>query len=157
MMADHSAGAAYAPRPVTHCENRKICGFRLKIYTIIGPGRSIEASIIEAALEAVARRLSAVPQSVDESGLGFVILHLGTDANWLLIDRWVFGDSLKQANLRSPLADPHAFAPVDDPDLLACVWEAGIIEFERRAFIETMMTTKPDESRYLSGLLKGEV
>lgn len=157
MASNEPANALYSPRLVSHIGNRDIGGFRLKVYSILGPGRSENESIIEAALTTVASKLSDVRQSADEASLGFVILHLGEHANWLLVDRWVFGDSLKQTNLRSSLAAPTALAPVDDPDLMACVWEAAVIEFERQAFIRTMMTTEPDESRYLSTILNGEV
>ncbi|MER0239655.1 hypothetical protein ABRA89_16140 [Fulvimarina sp. MAC8] len=108
-------------------------------------------------MKTAAKKLPRVEQSDDEAGLGFVILHFGEHANWLLIDRWVFGDSLKQANLRSALTAPTEFVRVEDTELMVCVWEAAVIDFERRAFIETMMTTEPDESRYLSTILNGEV
>ncbi|MDY8110610.1 hypothetical protein U0C82_15820 [Fulvimarina sp. 2208YS6-2-32] len=147
----------YAPRPVCCLGTRQISGFAVKVYVILGPGRHRDDEIVDAALVAASPLLGASQQPNACQELGFVILHLGEHADWLLVDRWVHGDSLKNTLLKSERGRPHAFLPVPDPDLFACVWEAGIVDFERRAFIQTMMTTAPDESRYLSTILNGEV
>ena len=38
--------------------------------------------------------------------------------------------------------DGASFVPVD-PLYMACVWELGVIDFERRAWMETAMSGRP--------------
>ncbi|PYE86371.1 hypothetical protein [Phyllobacterium leguminum] len=75
-------------------------------------------------------------------GAGFAILHQGQEGLWLLLHWWLEGGIATQIIWRSDLDAEPKFLPAD-PLLTACVWELGIIDFERRAWMETAMSGKP--------------
>jgi hypothetical protein len=83
-------------------------------------------------------------------GLGFIIIHQGKIANWLLTDWWESEILMHQRLYRSSPAEPSAFSPVQT-DLVACIWELKVIEFQRAAWISSMSdpATGCDAERYL--------
>jgi hypothetical protein len=75
-------------------------------------------------------------------GAGFAILHRGEEANWLLLLWWTEGGTATRKLWRGDLDDGESFKAVD-PLYMACVWELGIVDFERRAWMETAMSGRP--------------
>lgn len=73
---------------------------------------------------------------------GFAILHEGEEGLWLLLHQWVEGGICTHHLWRSDLTGTVQFTPAA-PRLMACVWELGIIDFERRAWMETAMAGLP--------------
>ncbi|PRD44334.1 hypothetical protein C5748_07030 [Phyllobacterium phragmitis] len=74
-------------------------------------------------------------------GAGFAILHQGQEGLWLLLHWWIEGDIATQMLWRSKLGGDADFIPAE-PLLMACVWELAIIDFERRAWMDTAMSGK---------------
>ncbi|MBC2883996.1 hypothetical protein H7Q97_01100 [Ochrobactrum sp. CM-21-5] len=72
---------------------------------------------------------------------GFAILHQGEDGLWLLLHWWLEGGIATEILWQSELDEEVEFMPAQ-PMLMACVWELGIIDFERRAWMETAMSGK---------------
>ncbi|NNU59213.1 hypothetical protein [Ochrobactrum soli] len=85
-----------------------------------------------------AARLEALPHL----DAGFAILHQGEESLWLLLHWWLEGGIATEMLWQSELGDEIEFMPAQ-PLLMACVWELGIIDFERRAWMETAMSGKP--------------
>ena len=58
----------------------------------------------------------------------------------------------------SPKDEPTACTPVDDQPA-GCVWELAIVDFERRAWIEDVLSNPdgPDLERYLGRRLDADV
>ncbi|TPW28389.1 hypothetical protein [Pararhizobium mangrovi] len=82
-------------------------------------------------------------EPTDHYGAGFAILHRGEEALWLLSSWWRSGgiatEDLWRADLSSRSSRFHAV----EEKVMACVWELGVIDFERRAWIETAMAGRP--------------
>lgn len=112
----------------------------LKINAIAAEGREIGTEILG---DAKAQLLSAQDEMLrtPHHGAGFAILHEGEDGRWLLLHWWLAGGSLGVKLWRADLAANAPFVEAD-PLLFACVWELGIIDFERRAWIATAMSGK---------------
>ncbi|GGA90293.1 hypothetical protein GCM10011491_17740 [Brucella endophytica] len=100
------------------------------------PDAAIEAA--KATIAGAAYRLTATRHL----GAGFAILHRGEEGLWLLLHWWLEGGIATQIVWRSDLDGEPEFVPAE-PLLMACVWELGIIDFERRAWMETVMSGKP--------------
>jgi hypothetical protein len=81
--------------------------------------------------------------------VGFVILHQGKRANWLLTHWWIHHDICCHMVSSSPLDDSIRFARATG-SLMACVWELIVVNFERRAWVSTALRTKPDFRKYLA-------
>ncbi|RCS22498.1 hypothetical protein DUT91_18030 [Phyllobacterium salinisoli] len=105
------------------------------------PAKPIAPATIEKAralIEATGEKLA----QTKHRGAGFAILHQGQEGLWLLLHWWIEGDIATQMLWRSKLSGEPHFIPAE-PLLMACVWELGIIDFERRAWMETAMSGKP--------------
>jgi len=74
-------------------------------------------------------------------GAGFAILHVGEEGVWLLLHLWLPGGIASRHLWRADLGST-AFSPAPD-HLMACVWELAVVEFERRAWIETALAGRP--------------
>ncbi|MGH6762167.1 MAG: hypothetical protein ACRECW_11340 [Phyllobacterium sp.] len=89
-------------------------------------------------------------------GAGYAVLHEGEQGLWLLLHWWLDGGISTQIVWRSDLRGTIEFIDAD-PLLMACVWELGIIDFERRAWMETAMSGKPVSDYLTRTLPRGTV
>ncbi len=124
-------------------------GWTLKVYAIEAPGAESPKSLVEHALHFLEPRLP-VPSSA-EPACGFVILHAGDEALWLLVDLWA-RDILKHFLYRAPLASPEALESAPADGTAACVWELRVIQHERDAWVRHVLArpSEPDLEAYLA-------
>ena len=82
----------------------------------------------------------APPQPGDHP-VGFLILHYGSEGDYLLVSQWYDADMLKHWVRGAVVdADGHTtFTPLAQRDLVACVWELEVIKFERDAWVNTVL------------------
>lgn len=141
---------SYAPRHIAPLPLWQVAQFRLKPYMIRAEGRACDPATLTTTLTAAQDHIAtmlAAAALAPHDGLGFVTVHLGKDADWLLCDCWVNGDALAHMLARAEKG-AAAFAPPAAP-LMACVWEMAVMIHERAAWISTMMTQTPDPAAYL--------
>ncbi|TDH39373.1 hypothetical protein E2A64_01560 [Pseudohoeflea suaedae] len=86
-------------------------------------------------------------------GAGFAILHVGEEAVWLLLHFWLPGGIVSR-HLWYTEIGTHEFKPAPD-HLMACLWELAVIDFERRAWMETALAGRPI-SEYFSRTLPAQ-
>jgi hypothetical protein len=146
-------GDAYRPRRLRFIRRQQMRDWRLKVYGIATPGKTPRSELVEATLGCAERVLPAIEP--DRPGVGFVIAHDAATVGIALIYWWQSANELHQRVFTSPLDDPYALEPLSNP-AAGCVWELGIIDFERRAWIEDMLK-KGDVELYLSRELDTEV
>lgn len=139
----------YAPRYMTRLADIRAGDLTLKVYWIDAHGaHAPPPALLEAAAAATRATLREAASAEGEAqGQGFAVLHRGDQGTWLLMDWWAHGDILCQRLAR---ADPGTtgFVAMDHRPLMACVWEMQVIEAERRAWIDHMMTGTPEPSRW---------
>lgn len=70
---------------------------------------------------------------------------------WLLFSWWALGDinCRKLSHSPGPESGVWEFRPVADARINSCVWEGVVIDFERRAWIRTILRESPDARAYL--------
>jgi hypothetical protein len=119
----------------------RLAGWRLKLYTISAAGRDVSEALLDRARETAS---AALPGG---DGCGFLIVHSGEDAIWLLVHWWQ-GDILCQRLLRA--TDDTRFA-VAEPHLFACVWELHVIDHERRSWASNGLGARSDGVRSYLG------
>jgi hypothetical protein len=146
-------GSPYQPRPLRFIRREDLGAWRLKVYGIATPGRAPRRELVEATLDCARKVLP--PIDPDRPGIGFVIAHDAATVGIGRIYWWQAANELHQRVFTSPLDAPCALEPVADP-AAGCVWELGIIDFERRAWIEDVLK-KGDMELYLSRRLDTEV
>lgn len=152
---------AHKPRPVGFKGVVEHDGWQVKTYLIDATDGAGSDAVFAAA------RATALPALAQAEGeilglsshrLAILTLHRGTLANWLLLNWWVGGSILRQKLFRSETATPFDFADISDAGLVACVWEFGVLDFERRAWMATMMAAEgPRPALYLAQRLSGTV
>lgn len=121
---------------------------RLKTYTIMAEGRTKKAlnPMLRFAKKSLAE--STIPWMKHEK-LGYIIYHIGEDADWLLTRVWCEGGivtgliAADYGNGWALLATP----------CVECVWEAVVTEFERNAWVRNMLTETPNAEAYLNDRL----
>ena len=106
------------------------------------------ADVVATAARAAALQVLREQAGPRDHDLGYVIVHVGEEAVWLLVDWWITGGIVCQRMLSAPLARPTQFEPVAAP-ALACVWELAVIAHERDAWIRHMLREAPDAQGYL--------
>jgi hypothetical protein len=127
--------------------------WRIKVYGIATPGRAARSELVEATVARAADVLPPIDE--DHHGIGFVIAHDATTVGIGLIYWWQSANELHQRAFTSPLDEPSALKPVADP-AAGCVWELGIIDFERRAWLEDVLK-RGDIDLYLSRQCNADV
>src|SRR5438067_5468759 len=116
-------------------------GWNLKLYTICADRQAASDALLTAAREEARHALPEL------NGHGFLIVHRGEDAIWLLVHWWQT-DILCQ-RLFFAAEDSTRFVPAE-PHLFACVWELHVIDHERRSWaINGLGATSGGLDRYL--------
>ncbi|HYM64055.1 MAG TPA: hypothetical protein VES61_05190 [Gaiellaceae bacterium] len=140
----------YRPRHLRFIRREDLGEWRLKLYGIATNGNMPRPEFVEASTR-LARDAFPQPAVTDQRhGTGFVIAHDAATACIALFYWWQSQNELHQRIYFGPKDDPNAMAQISDP-AAGCVWEIGIIDFERRAWIEDVLANPngPDVERYL--------
>jgi len=146
-------GSEYRPRRAWFERLVEAGPVTVKLDAICADGAQIDADTFAAA-EAVIRAAAGTMAATDHRGAGFAILHEGEEGRWLLLHWWLGGGIATRLLWRADLV-PHAAFVEADPLLMACVWELGVIDFERRAWMRTVMSGRP-VSDYIDDRFSGE-
>jgi len=138
----------YQPRKFAFSNEFEGAGIRFKPYLItiekkpaidILPVLSLAADFIQNS------KFTGMPHC----GLGYIIYHVGKDANWLLTRVWLPGGIVSGLLAR---IENGAYIEVHEP-LIECVWEEVVVHHERCAWVKRMMSGENASKRYLSDKL----
>ncbi|MDQ0467230.1 hypothetical protein [Labrys wisconsinensis] len=151
-MAPAAEAGRWAPRTVVRLGPWSCGGVPLKTYGILADAAAPLGEPLVAAAQQAVDGASAQLAATAHEGLGFVILHRGTQGIWLLLHWWVHGGICAQVLWRSEIAGPVSFAPLGRP-LMACVWELALIDYERRAYVRTVMAGRGPQA-YLADIYR---
>lgn len=126
----------------------------LKVYginhqTARSRGHVVDPAIVAAARAKIRAHLPEVDREGDHHRTGFVILHRGIGGYWLLLHWWVQEVICSEALWKSHDDAPTAFE-AEPGAFMACVWELVVIDFERRAWVDTMLQPNGNRARYLA-------
>ena len=156
MVARISLRQSYEPRSVRRLGTWAHDGWSLKVYGVAYRGDVPPSHVVAAAKRTAAETLPTPAETPDRYGVGFLVVHEGQDARWLLVDWWGFESVLHHRLFVSPLEGDPEFEPAPD-SLTACVWELPILAFERDAWVETVLSDaeRPNLSAYLERRLEG--
>lgn len=148
MTAAPSYMTPYQPRHVRRLGLWRAGPLQLKAYGVTVAPRSspIPSPLHDAARRYVEEQVHLVVAE-GHHGLGFVVVHEGREGTWLLFDWWAHQDICCQllAHADTGTSEFHA---VERP-LLACVWESVVLNHERVAWVQTMLTADPGPQAYL--------
>jgi hypothetical protein len=143
----------YRPRRTQPLGVLERAGWTVKLIGITARADLPDDAEIAAAAAAAERELPQPPRAATRSGVGFCIVHRGTDALWVLVCWWQV-DILYERLLRADLGRTD-LEPVPPDGPTACVWELRAIDHERRAWVDHVLTrpADPDFAGYLTSAL----
>jgi hypothetical protein len=124
-------------------------GRLVKPYVITARGRSWDDQMVGMARGAAARQLE-FDDAMGALGLAVVILHLGDDASYLVVQSWA-------KDFQSRLS---IFSGIDVEDLrpapigvAPCVWELEVLSHERAAYVNHILNAEVDVESWLDDCL----
>ena len=96
--------------------------------------------------------------SAQTHGEAFVIVHDGGDGCYVLVDWFANENEVHQRVLSAPLNTPDRLAP-QAGHAIGCVWELAIVDFERRAWLDHVLSPAagPDFAAYRRTYFEGEL
>ena len=152
------AAGPYRPRRLRFIERRELGDWRLKVYGIATHSPDPRPALVQATIGLADTVLPRPAVGDGRYGVGVLIAHDAASVCFGLIYWWQSLNEFHQRVFVSPLDDPGAFNPIANP-AAGCVWELGIVDFERRVWIEDVLANPngPDIERYLSRRLDAEV
>ncbi|WP_431158980.1 hypothetical protein [Winogradskyella poriferorum] len=80
----------------------------------------------------------------DNDGIGFLILHAGTEGIFSLINWWVGQNMLNTLIFKSDYDQLHNFELISGNGLAPCIWELEVINFERLAWTKHILKSSPN-------------
>lgn len=144
----------YTPRYFGRLDTWQLSNWTIKAYGISTEapkqGLLLDPRLIDEARSFVEANLARMDDTPHYS-VGFVILHHGSGAKSLLTQWWVNECVCMQHVAQSEYSGPPKFLPAKR-DLMACAYELVAIDFERGAWVSTVMSGRPMED-YLGAWL----
>ena len=144
---------AYHQRRGQFVSDERFGDWRLKLYGLAAPEKGVRPELLDATRRLAEQSLPAVDEQ--HYGAAFAIAH---DARFpiALVYWWANENELHARIYAGESLD--ALEPVPET-ALGCVWELGIIEFERRAWIADVIGNPdgPDLDAYLRRRFDGMI
>ncbi|TDK39512.1 hypothetical protein E2F50_05205 [Rhizobium deserti] len=147
----------YRPRYIGRLASWEFSNWTFKVYGISAAAQNhkldLDPSLIAAARGFVEANLPHMNET-PHYGVGFVILHHGSGAKSLLTQWWTNECVCLQTVAQSNFLGLPEFRPARQ-DLMACVYELVAIDFERRAWITTVMSGRSMSDYHAASLEDG--
>ena len=141
----------YRPRSLRFIRRQDIGEWRMKVYAIAADiDRGARPELVEATVDLARRVLPAPALGGERTGIGFVIAHDAAAASIGIVYWWQSVNELHQRSFIGPKDDPRKMEKIVDPGA-GCVYELGIVDFERRAWLDDVLANPagPDLDLYL--------
>ncbi len=128
----------YLPRDTRLVSIHEYGGWRLKVYEICFDSHSIPSDQVAATLAFAENNVPWPLASNVSNNAGFVIIHRGQDAMWLMVHLWQ-SDILVQFAYQATLSKLVDFVPLRSDGMCGCVWELEVVKHERDAWVRCAM------------------
>lgn len=121
----------YEPRPLRFLGIRDCRGLKLKVYSIVYGESPLRTPDFEAGLLLAERDLPHPPTSAQRPGVGFIIMHQGRTADYLIMCWW---DQENELPLRVYVRDGNGWRPAVGGESV-CIWDLRVIWWERETVL----------------------
>jgi hypothetical protein len=147
----------YEHRYVTPLGLWQVDDWRVKAYGLARADRPPRRALVDEARSVVADALPDPAETEDRYGVGFAIVHEGTDGDYVLVDHW-FSENMLRNQVYWRRAQEPALWPAPAGGPTVCVWELAILAHERQAWIdEVLARDSRGLTAYLDSWLAGPV
>jgi hypothetical protein len=131
----------YEPRRLTADPVVIVNGWTIKPYRIAAATPMARLGVDAYEFRPLLGQVLQPPTDVNFHGYGFAVLHAGRDGSYLLIGRWYAGHNLASDTyeIATSRKGDQELQNLVKLSLHACIWEMAVYEFERDAWVTTMM------------------
>lgn len=145
-------GSMYAPRQISFLGvHDTVPGWIVKIYGIAAGRDAPRPELVEAVVDALRPSLPDRADTADGTdGFAFAVAHDAADFCFALINWFANGNEIHQRMLSAPLDRPSALSEHRSP-AIGCVWELAVVDVERRAWLDHVLT-RPHDPHYAAYL-----
>lgn len=139
---------SHRPRAVRPYGVHSACDWQIKLYGVAATDKGPRRRLLDRALEIAVLELPQPAVTEDRHGTAFVIAHDTPRRCFVLVDWWCDHNQIFQKVFSGQV---DGLLPHLEPSI-GCIWELAVTDFERRAWIEDVLTNPsgPDVDRYLS-------
>jgi hypothetical protein len=144
---------AYHQRRGEFVSDERFGDWRLKLYGLAAPEKGVRPELLERTRELAARSLPPIDDRT--YGTAFAIAH---DARFpIALIYWWQDENELRSRIYAGI-DLDSLEPLD-ATAFGCVWELGIVDFERRAWIADVIGNPdgPDLDQYMSRRFDGMI
>jgi hypothetical protein len=138
----------YQPRTVVALDHWSHPPFNFKVYGLCDLDRSVDGTDRTHACTLAAARIADIKTEQGQTYPGFMIYHKGSEGITLQLYWWVEGCILCQDHIRLPDSGEDPIASLRYY-VVGCVWELALLDHEKTAWRQTMMSAPPDVDAYL--------
>jgi len=142
----------FQPRWVEPAGTLRLCGQALKVYRIASADRlaaGVDWDAFDASEPLIESALPEPDHGAGRPGVGFLIHHAGEGPtgrlDYAVLAWW---DRENELPLRIWLDDGDGYRAATGGESV-CVWDLGVMAFERDAYVETLLAPRPDREAYL--------
>jgi hypothetical protein len=130
--------------------------WRFKLYAITHPQNTIaDDKTLGLAKEFARDSLRRHAEFSPAYGLGYIILHRGMDANFIVINWWAGENMLSSHPFLAPLEKPYDYKEITATGLNVCVWDVLVHFHERNAWVEHILSpSSPNPEGYMQSVME---
>lgn len=129
----------FSPRPIQFRKMRTLeDGWRLKEYTIVFGERPLDERDLSFGVDLAMRSLPRPATIPGRPGAGFLVLHQGRGAAYVVLGWWDNENELPLRIFVRPYDQP-LWRPASERESI-CVWDLEVLWFERNAYVQTMLS-----------------
>lgn len=143
-----AAPNAYAHRPTRFRGVREFGAWRFKEYEITLPGVECREGDFADGRRAALAELPSTAVATGRPGVGFLILHAGRGAAYVVLAWW---DNENELPMRILVRSDREriWRPAGSHESV-CVWDLEVIAFERQAYVKTVLAAGGSVAEYLA-------
>jgi hypothetical protein len=128
---------SYRPRTIHFLNLVETQGWRLKVYSILHPDKTLNKQLIETAKQTAFAFLPSASDP-DHYGVGFVSVHQGKSYDFVTVAYWTYSTELRHQTYMRPSSGSSELEAITG-ELSSDVWDIRLLAFERDAWVSEML------------------
>ncbi|MCG8435285.1 MAG: hypothetical protein MJA83_14770 [Gammaproteobacteria bacterium] len=149
----------YKKRILRFLQHAEFDGWRVKVYGLSATDKLPGDDELQAALAVADTHLPRPAVTGDRYGLAILIVHRGREGLFVILNWWLGQNMLTHRAFFAPYSTPIALKEIARDDPAYCVWEMGVLQIERQAWIDCVLANPdgPDIEAYYARTADTEV
>jgi hypothetical protein len=146
----------YIPRTIQFVDLYNAQGWKLKVYSILHPDKTLNEQLIETAKQTA---LDFLPDSTEPGhyGVGFISVHQGKSYDFVTVGYWTYSTELRHQSYMKASSATATLTTIST-ELSSDVWDLRLLAFERDAWVvEVLKVNASSVDAYLAKRLSETV